>query len=164
MGFEHFFNVGFTWCVFNKSACQPYLHASLTVPFWRSSCTATWRLARFSQFRFNNHAPFSSLCLPWPWGILFPSYHTESLLLPLLCKMKKEKNFSCPETYRVLFMNSQKEGGSWAHLSFACPTFSKLWLWIINTVFHCLCLFLGMRGAEHHMHTQALQPPFGLFI
>lgn len=91
VGLNIFFNVWFTWCVFNKSACQPYLHASLTVPFWRSSCTATRRLARFSQFRFNNHTSFfitlSSLTLR---GTFFSSFHAESLLLPLLCKKKKK--------------------------------------------------------------------------
>lgn len=43
------FYLWLAWCVFIKSACQPYLPASLTVPFWRRWCTATRRLARLAQ-------------------------------------------------------------------------------------------------------------------
>lgn len=88
------FNVWLTWCVFNKSACQLYLPASLTVPFWRSWCTATQRLARLSQsLDLTIALPFSSLCLPWPWGALF--FYANSLSLPLLCQ--KEETSSVPK-------------------------------------------------------------------
>ena len=67
-----FLDVWLTWCAFNKSACQAYLSASLTVPFWRSWCIATWRLARLSKSLDLTIAPlYSSLCLSWPWGALF---------------------------------------------------------------------------------------------
>lgn len=79
-----------TWCAFNKSACQPYLPASLTVPFWRSWCTATRRLARLSQSLDLTIARlFSSLCLPWPWGVLLFGFQADSLSLLSLCKKKE---------------------------------------------------------------------------
>ncbi len=49
LNFFLFLNFWLAGCVFNKWACQPYLPASLLVPFWRSRSTATRSLARLSQ-------------------------------------------------------------------------------------------------------------------
>lgn len=82
-----FLNFWLAGCVFNKSACQPYLP---TVPFWRSWCTATLRLPRVSQsLDLTIALLFSSLCLPWPWGALFFCFDADSLSLPSLCKKKE---------------------------------------------------------------------------
>ncbi len=53
------FNVWLTWCVFNKSACQPYLLASLTVPFLKELVHCDPAVGKtLAEFRFNNRSPF----------------------------------------------------------------------------------------------------------
>lgn len=161
----NFLNVWLTWCVFNKCACQPYLPASLTVPFWRSCCTATLRLERLPQsLDLTITLCFSSLCVPWPWGALFILYFST----PTACFVKRKKLLKSLNLDRAVF-EFPKGRRKW---SAPVIRLSSLFKTLAMNYKYSVSLSLSFPGhggswalyAEVHTHTHTNYIPLGLFI
>lgn len=92
-GFEHSFLMSDSLGVYLISLPASHTCLPLTVPFWRSWCTATWRCTRLlHSLDLTITLLFFISVSPWPSGAFFPFLYR----LPdafLLCKRKETSSF-----------------------------------------------------------------------